>query len=137
VATDVLEQGSAERDVQKLVAATDRQHRQVTREGGIEKTELEFVAGRVELLDLRVTFLAVAGGVHVVAAGKDERIAAIEAGGRAFEVDGFEAGVTKPQPVTLDVLAEDVLPAGDAGASKAGTGRRYSSSSSSSRSTAW
>ena len=46
VALDVLQQAAAEADVEQLMAAADRQHRQVGCQGLAQQAQLELVAAR-------------------------------------------------------------------------------------------
>ena len=75
---DVLVQRAAERDVQHLQPATDRERRGRPFDRGAGQRELGFVGGAVDAVHLGVPFLAVAGGIDVGAAAQHERVDAVE-----------------------------------------------------------
>jgi len=114
-ALDVLEQATAEGYVEELVSAADRQDGEVGAKGRIEEGELELVALRVDTADPFVALGAVANGVHVDAAGKNQAATNVECGtgGGAVEVERFQARLAHAFPVTFDGLTGNVFPARD------------------------
>ena len=74
LAGDVLHEGAAERDVEDLDAAADREQRHVVGHGATGEAELEVVAGRRDVVDGRVPRLAEALGLDVTAAGEHEAV---------------------------------------------------------------
>ena len=69
---DVLIERAAERDVQQLVAATDREHRHASVHRGIDERELEAVGDVIDPVDRRMRILAVAARIDVGTAGQHE-----------------------------------------------------------------
>src|SRR5437870_9473380 len=96
VFVDVLHQAAAGEDVDRLQATTDPKDRHPALDGGAEGFLVEDVASRVDH-GPRVTGLAVAGRINVLAAAQDEAVhgiergAALRLGGALVERDGFTA----------------------------------------------
>src|SRR3990172_9360525 len=74
VAPDVLVEAAAERDVEHLDAAADREEREPLGEGAAGQLELERVARFGDLCERWVAGLAEVPRVHVAAARQDERV---------------------------------------------------------------
>ena len=74
----VLDEVAAERDVQHLRAAADREHRHVARERGLQQRELGAVALLDDPVRRLVALLAVGGRIEVGAAGEDDPVERVE-----------------------------------------------------------
>ena len=74
IARDVLEEAPAERDVQHLKAAADREERHAAFERPVGQLDLERVTRRRDLGRRRVARLAEARGVHVTAAREEHAV---------------------------------------------------------------
>jgi hypothetical protein len=72
LAWQVLIQRSAERDIEDLDSATDREHRQASITRGLEQREFGCVARRVDFAELRMRRRAVTFGIDVLAPGEQE-----------------------------------------------------------------
>ena len=78
---EVREEGSAEGDHEHLQAATHAQQRYAGRRGGVHQSDLVVVPRPLDV-QRRRALAAVAGRVHVAAAGENERVDQVE------QVDG-------------------------------------------------
>ena len=84
---DVLVERAAQRDVQHLVAAADRQRRDTAIDGGTCERELEAVPVRDDAVDLVAPLLAVLLGVEVAAAHQQQPVEPFEHGSGVGVVD--------------------------------------------------
>ena len=78
LAGDVLDERAAEGDVEQLDPAADREHRAPVRARGIEQRDLGLVALDADVGDGRVARGAVAGGVHILAAGEEQGVRRVD-----------------------------------------------------------
>src|SRR2546430_1665033 len=91
VILEVLDERSAERDVDHLLAAADAQHRQLLVAGLAEQPELGLVEVTVDGAYLLVFLLAVEGRVDIPAARQQEPIHLGQLGRAGRELDGLRA----------------------------------------------
>src|SRR6185369_14862785 len=70
----ILVERAAERYVQHLDAAADRQHRYAAREREVQHRGLEGVTRRSDVVQRRMRRLAEPGRIHVAAAGQEEAV---------------------------------------------------------------
>ena len=97
VAVDVLAQRPAARDVERLRAAADAEHRQARGVGGAGDGELEGVVGGVGGAELgRALDRAVDDGVEVGAAGQADPVEALDERRDGLERDGGEDDGDRP-----------------------------------------
>src|SRR6478735_1131132 len=72
---NMLDQGSAERDIEQLDATANAEHRHIALVGAPGESELEGVASLVDAIGLRVNgVIAEEGGIDIGAAAEDEAI---------------------------------------------------------------
>ena len=76
--TDILNEGTPERDIDQLRAATDRECRRAPVASGAGEGELAGIAGGVCFAGLLVRGLIEVLGIDVLAAGEEQRVDAVE-----------------------------------------------------------
>ena len=100
-AREVLHEGAAERDVEELDAATDREDRLFSLAGGEKEGQFGLVARNVGLAGRRMGRRAVARGIDVLAARQEETAAGVEQFARVVGV-GERGNDDRKQTCTLD-----------------------------------
>ena len=114
VVLQVLNQGSAERNVDQLLAAADAEDRKPFCSRLAKKVELGLVQLRVERTDLLLRLLAVERRVDVPAAGQQQPVDRFEAGTAGEQDDRLGAGDLDRPEVGLVVGRRPLRADGDA-----------------------